>query len=91
MIIFKVTINFNSDCVSDVIVFFVFTFIAFKTVERCPPDTYLISDLFISNLFFAPIIFFYMRHCNYEKLKPRLIKIDMEHVRDESKEQVAYE
>ncbi|WP_370780685.1 hypothetical protein [Eubacterium ventriosum] len=46
---------------------------------------------FKKQYFFAPIIFFYMRHCNYEKLKPRLIKIDMEHVRDESKEQVAYE
>ncbi len=46
---------------------------------------------FKKQYFFAPIIFLYMRHCNYEKLKPRLIKIDIEHVRDESKEQVAYE
>lgn len=33
---------------------------------------------------------FYMKHCNYEKLKPRLIKAGMGHIRNESKEQVEY-
>lgn len=45
---------------------------------------------FKKQYFFAPIILFYMRHCNYEKLKPRLIKMGMGHIRDESKKQVAY-
>ena len=32
----------------------------------------------------------YMKHCNYEKLKPRLIKAGMSHLRNESAEKVAY-
>ena len=40
--------------------------------------------------FLAPLMLFYMRHCNYEKLKPRLIKAGMRHIRNESKEQIAY-
>ena len=32
----------------------------------------------------------YMKHCNYEKLKPRLIKAGMSHLRNESAEEVAY-
>lgn len=40
--------------------------------------------------FLAPLMLFYMKHCNYEKLKPRLIKAGMGHIRDESKEQIAY-
>ena len=40
--------------------------------------------------FFAPIALWYMAHCNYEKLKPRLIKVGMSHLRDESAEEVAY-
>ncbi len=40
--------------------------------------------------FLAPLMLFYMKHCNYEKLKPRLIKAGMGHIRNESKEQVAY-
>lgn len=32
----------------------------------------------------------YMKHCNYEKLKPTLIKAGMRHVRDESADEVAY-
>ena len=31
-----------------------------------------------------------MKHCNYEKLKPRLIKAGMSHLRNESAEEVAY-
>ncbi len=40
--------------------------------------------------FFAPLMLFYMKHCNYEKLKPTLIKAGMGHIRDESKEQADY-
>ena len=40
--------------------------------------------------FFAPLMLWYMKHCNYEKLKPRLIKLGMSHVRNESAEEVAY-
>ena len=32
----------------------------------------------------------YLQHCNYEKLKPRLIKAGMGHIRDESAEEAAY-
>ena len=31
-----------------------------------------------------------MKRCNYEKLKPRLIKAGMSHVRNESQEEVTY-
>lgn len=40
--------------------------------------------------FLAPLMLFYMKHCNYEKLKPRLIKAGMGHIRDESREQADY-
>lgn len=40
--------------------------------------------------FFAPLMLFYMNHCNYEKLKPKLIRACMGHIRNESEEQVAY-
>ncbi len=40
--------------------------------------------------FLAPLMLFYMKHCNYEKLKPKLIKVGMGHIRNESEEQVAY-
>ena len=40
--------------------------------------------------FFAPVMFWYMKHCNYEKLKPKLIKAGMSHIRNESKEEIAY-
>lgn len=40
--------------------------------------------------FLAPVMLFYMKHCNYEKLKPKLIKAGMGHIRNESKEQVLY-
>ncbi len=40
--------------------------------------------------FFAPLMLFYMKHCNYEKLKPKLLKATMRHIRDESEEQIAY-
>ena len=39
--------------------------------------------------FFAPIMLWYMKHCNYEKLKPRLIKAGMSHIRNESAEEIA--
>lgn len=40
--------------------------------------------------FFAPIALWYLAHCNYEKMKPRLIKVGMSHIRDESAEEIAY-
>ena len=40
--------------------------------------------------FLAPLMLFYMKHCNYEKLKPKLIKVGMGHSRNESKEERAY-
>ena len=40
--------------------------------------------------FFAPIALWYLAHCNYEKMKPRLIKLCMSHIRDESAEEIAY-
>lgn len=40
--------------------------------------------------FFAPVMLWYMKHCNYEKLKPKLIKAGMSHIRNESKEEIAY-
>lgn len=38
----------------------------------------------------APLMLFYMKQCNYEKLKPKLIKVGMGHSRNESKEELAY-
>ena len=38
----------------------------------------------------APLMLWYMKHCNYEKLKPRLIKASMSHIRNESPEEIAY-
>lgn len=52
-------------------------------------DTATIKSL-KKKYFFAPLILFYMKHCNYEKLKPTLIKAGMGHIRNESEEQVAY-
>ncbi len=40
--------------------------------------------------FLAPLMLFYMKHCNYEKLKPRLIKAGMGHIRNEDEAQVEY-
>ena len=40
--------------------------------------------------FFAPVMLWYMKHCNYEKLKPTLIKAGMRHIRNESPQEVAY-
>ena len=39
--------------------------------------------------FFAPLMLWYMKHCNYEKLKPTLIKAGMRHIRNESAEGIA--
>ena len=39
--------------------------------------------------FFAPLMLWYMKHCNYEKLKPALIKAGMSHIRNESAEEIA--
>ena len=38
----------------------------------------------------APLMLWYMKHCNYEKLKPTLIKAGMSHLRNESAEEIAY-
>lgn len=40
--------------------------------------------------FFVPLALWYMAHCNYEKLKPRLIQSGMSHLRNESAEEAAY-
>ena len=40
--------------------------------------------------FLAPLMLFYMKHCNYEKLKTKLIKAGMRHIRNESEEEIAY-
>lgn len=40
--------------------------------------------------FLAPLMLWYMKHCNYEKVKPTLIKSGMSHIRDESAEEIAY-
>jgi len=39
--------------------------------------------------FFAPVMLWYLKHCRYEKLKPKLIEAGMRHVRDESAEEIA--
>ena len=39
--------------------------------------------------FLAPLMLWYMKHCNYEKLKPALIKAGMRHIRNESAEEIA--
>ena len=38
----------------------------------------------------APLMLWYMKHCNYEKLKPTLIRAGMSHIRNESAEEIAY-
>lgn len=40
--------------------------------------------------FLAPVMLWYMKRCNYEKLKPRLIKAGMSHIRNEGPEEIAY-
>ena len=39
--------------------------------------------------FLAPLMLWYMKRCNYEKLKPTLIKAGMRHIRNESAEEIA--
>lgn len=40
--------------------------------------------------FLAPVMLFIMKHGNYEKMKPKLIKAGMSHIRNESKEEIVY-
>ena len=40
--------------------------------------------------FFAPLALWYLKHCNYEKLKPKLIRLGMSHLRGEDPEEAAY-
>lgn len=40
--------------------------------------------------FLAPLMLWYMKHCNYEKLKPKLIKASLSHIRNEGPEEIAY-
>ncbi len=40
--------------------------------------------------FLAPLMLWYMKRCNYEKLKPKLIKASLSHIRNESAEEIAY-
>ena len=39
--------------------------------------------------FFAPLMLWYLKHCNYEKLKPKLIRASLSHIRNESEEEIA--
>lgn len=38
----------------------------------------------------APLMLWYMKHCNYEKLKPKLISASLRHIWDETPEEIAY-
>ena len=38
----------------------------------------------------APLMLWYLKHCNYEKLKPKLIRLGMSHLRGEGPEEAAY-
>ena len=38
----------------------------------------------------APLMLWYMKRCNYEKLKPKLISASLRHIRDETPEEIAY-
>ena len=38
----------------------------------------------------APVMLWYMKRCNYEKLKPKLIRAGMSHIRNESREEITY-
>jgi len=40
--------------------------------------------------FFAPLALWYLKHCSYEKLKPKLIRLGMSHLRGEGPEEAAY-
>lgn len=40
--------------------------------------------------FFAPLALWYLKHCNYEKLKPKLIRLGMSYLRGEGPEEAAY-
>ena len=40
--------------------------------------------------FLAPLMLWYIKRCNYEKLKSKLIKAGMSHIRNESAEEIAY-
>ena len=40
--------------------------------------------------FFAPLALWYLKHCSYEKLKPKLIRLGMSHLRGEGLEEAAY-
>ena len=42
------------------------------------------------NIFLHRLCCFIMKYCNYEKLKPKLIRGGMGHIRNESKEEIAY-
>ena len=38
----------------------------------------------------APLMLWYMKHCSYEKLKPKLIQASLAHIRNESAEEISY-
>ena len=40
--------------------------------------------------FFAQLALWYLKHCNCEKLKPKLIRLGMSHLRGEGPEEAAY-
>lgn len=39
---------------------------------------------------FAPLMLWYLRHCSYEKLKPKLMAASLRHLRNETPEEAAY-
>ena len=40
--------------------------------------------------FLAPLMLWYMKHCNYEKLKPKLIQASLSHLKNEAQEEKEY-
>ena len=53
------------------------------------PDANTIKSL-KRQYFFAPLALWYLKHCNYEKLKPKLIRLGMSHLRGEGPDEAAY-
>lgn len=46
--------------------------------------------IFKRKYFFAPVMLWYLKHCNYEKLKPRLVRVLTGYAENESEENRAY-
>lgn len=61
-------------------------------VQRYPGETGGMDENTLKSLKrkyrLAPLMLWYMKHCNYEKLKPTLIKAGMSHIRNESADEI---